>query len=132
MAQYPSLPPAGLNVMAIGYTNTTGSMVQTLGATVEANTTYVLQISLGARADVPFTGYDAELMAANVILASGHKVISLPGTFATDVIVYNSGAHPAQSGKPIQILVKSLGTGQVNVASVSLTATAENPSQMPI
>jgi hypothetical protein len=91
-AQYPSAPAGGFYVMAVGYTNTTGSMIQTLADTVEANTTYVLKISLGARADVPFTGYIA---------------------------------NPAQLGKPLQILLKSLGTGQVNVASVSLTGTAE-------
>jgi len=111
--------------MAIGYTNTTGSMVQTLGASVEANTTYVLKITLGARADVPFTGYVASLMAANVKLAFDNKVTPSPGTFATDVIVYKSGPNPAQLGKPLQILVKSLGTGQVNVAAVSLTATSQ-------
>jgi hypothetical protein len=111
--------------MAIGYTNTTGSMVQTLAATVDANTAYVLKISLGARADVPFTGYVAALMAGNVTLVSDNKATPSAGTFATDVIVYNSGANPAQLGKPLQILVESLGTGQVNVAGVSLTATAE-------
>ncbi len=111
--------------MALGYTNTTGSMLQTLGDALEANTTYVLRISLGARADVPFTGYVAALMAGNVTLASDNKVTPLAGTFATDVNVYNSGANPARLGKPLQILVKSFGTGQVNVASVSLTATAE-------
>jgi hypothetical protein len=124
-AQYPSAPTGGFYVMAVGYTNTTGSIMQTLGDTVEANTTYVLKISLGARADVPFTGYVAALMAGNVTLAYDNKVTPLAGTFATDVIIYNSGANPAQLGKPLQILVKSLGTGQVNVASVSLTATAE-------
>jgi len=108
-AQYPSAPAEGRYVMAIGYTNATGSMVQTLGTAVEANTTYVLKVTLGARADVPFTGYVAALMAGNVTLAYDNKVTPLSGTFATDVIAYNSGANPAQLGKPLQILVKSLG-----------------------
>jgi hypothetical protein len=95
-AQYPFAPAEGLYVMAIGYTNTTGSMVQTLGATVDANTTYVPKISLGARADVPFTGYVAALMAGNITLASGNNVTPLAGTFATHAIVYNSAANPAQ------------------------------------
>ena len=124
-AQYPSAPTQGSYVMAIGYTNATGSMVQTLGDTVQANTTYVLKISLGARADVPFTGYVAALMAENVTLASDNRVTPASGTFARDVIVYNSGANPPQLGKSLQIFVKSLGTGQVNVAAVSLTATTD-------
>ena|SRR5579871_1676643 len=123
--QYPSAPPEGLYVMAIGYTNTTGSMLQTLGVTLQAKTAYALKITVGARADVPFTGYVASLMAGNVTLAFDDSVIPSPGTFATDLIVYNSGATPAQMGKPLQILVKSLGTGQVNVANVSLTATPQ-------
>jgi hypothetical protein len=123
--QYPSAPPGGFYVMAIGYTNTTGSMLQTLGDTVQANTTYVLKIVLGARADVPFTGYVASLMAGNVTLAYDNTVVPVGGTFKTDVIVYNSRATPAQLGKPLQIFVKGFGTGQVNVASVSLTATAD-------
>jgi len=117
-AQYPSAPPEGFYVMAIGYTNSTGSIVQTLGATVRANTIYVLKLSLGARADVPFTGYVAELMAGNVTLAFDDKVTPASGTFSPDVIRYNSGPNPPQLGEPLQILVKSFGTGQVNVASV--------------
>jgi len=124
-AQYPSAPAGGFYVMALGYTNTTGSMIQTLGDRVKAHTTYVLKIGLGARADVPFTGYVAALMAGNVTLASDNTVNPAPGTFATDTIVYNSGASPAQLGKPLQILVKGFGTGQVNVSGVSLTAFEE-------
>jgi len=124
-AQYPSAPPGGFYVMAIGYTNTTGSMMQTLGDTVQPNTTYTLKIALGARADVPFTGYVASLMVGNVPLASDNKVVPVGGTFKTDVIVYHSGPTPAQLGKPLQIYVKSFGTGQVSVGSVSLTAAVD-------
>jgi len=120
--QYPDAPPEGLYVVSIGYTYATGSILQTLGATVQANTTYTLTLNVGARADVPFTGYLASLGAGNVTLASGNKVTPVGGTFAREVIVYNSGANPAQLGQPLQIFVKSLGTGQVNISAVSLTA----------
>jgi hypothetical protein len=77
---------------------------------------------VGARADQPFTGYAAALMAGNVTLAAGNKATPVGGTFVTEEIVYNSGASPAQLGQPLPILVRSLGNGQVNIAGVSLTA----------
>ena len=109
--------------MAIGYTNATGSMVQTLGTAVEANTTYVLSLEVGARADYPFTGYVAYLMAGNVTLAAGHKATPVGGTLVTEVVLYESGATPAQLGQPLQILITSTGTGSVDIQNVALTAT---------
>jgi len=120
-AEYPTAPVDGLYVAAIGYTSGTGSILQTLGATVQANTTYTLTISVGARADVSFTGYLASLMAGNVPVAASHKATPVGGTFVNDVIEYNSGPAPAQLGQPLQIFVKSVGTGQVDVAKVTLT-----------
>jgi hypothetical protein len=121
--QYPAAPAAGIYVAALGNASSTGSILQTLGAVVQANTTYILKVSVGARADYPFTGYEAALMGGNVVLAAGNSATPVGGTFVTDVIVYSSGAIPGQLGKPLQILVKSLGTGQVDVAAVTLTAT---------
>ena len=121
-AQYPAAPPQGLYVAALGYTQGTGSIIQTLGDTVQANTTYVLKVEIGARLDVPFTGYVASLMGGNVVLASRSNATPKAGTFVTDVITYSSGANPPQFGKPLQIYVKSLGFGQVNITAVSLTA----------
>lgn len=121
-AQYPFAPPEGFYVLAVGYTNVTGSVMQTLGDTLQANTTYVLKLKIGARADVPFTGYVASLMAGNFVLASNNSATPVGGTFVTDVIVYSSGANPPQLGKPLQIFAKGLGFGQFNIAEVSLTA----------
>lgn len=96
--------------------------MQTLGATVQATTTYVLRLSIGARADFPFTGYFVALMAGNVTLAYDNSSLSpAAGTFLSDQIRYLSG-HPIQEGQPLQIFVKSLGAGQVNIDNVSLTA----------
>jgi hypothetical protein len=120
--QYPAAPPQGILVAALGYTQGTGSIQQTLSDTVQANTNYVLKIEIGARADVPFTGYLASLKAGNVVLASSSKATPTGGTFVTDAITYSSGANPPQLGKPLQISVKSLGFGQVNIRAVSLTA----------
>jgi len=123
--QYPSAPTQGLYVGFLGYPPSTGSMSQTLGATVQANTTYVLKVTVGARADFPFTGYFAALMAGNVTLAAGNRATPAGGTFVTEEIVYQSGTNPAQLSQPLQILIKSLGTGQVSVTDVSLTAIPE-------
>jgi len=119
--QYPTAPKAGLYVAAIGDTSASGSILQTLGITVQANTTYTLTLGVGARADYPFTGYLAALMAGNVTVASSNKATPVGGNFVSDVIEYSSGATPAQLGKPLQIFVKSTGTGQVNIGKVTLT-----------
>jgi hypothetical protein len=121
--QYPTAPASGFYVAAIGDSNSTGSILQTLGATVQPNTTYILTVAVGARADYPLTGYWASLLAGNVTLGFSNSATPVGGTFVDDVIVYKSGANPPQLGKPLQIFVKSLGTGQVDVAFVSLTAT---------
>jgi hypothetical protein len=127
-AQFPGGVPGGTNVAYIGRgldTIQTGSILQALGATVQANTIYTLTLSVGARADIGFTGYSAALLAGNVILASDNTLTPAPGTFLTDVIVYRSAAAPPQLGQRLQILVKSVGTGQVDIDKVSLTAALE-------
>jgi len=125
--QYPSAPTTGLYCAYVGSAQgySSGSILQTLGATVQANTVYTLRVSVGARADAAFPGYVATLMAGNVTLAAGNKATPVGGTFVTEVVVYESGATPAQLGQPLQILVKSIGNGQVDVSGVSLTATPQ-------
>jgi hypothetical protein len=120
--QYPNAPAAGLYAAALGYEYGSGSIFQTLGATVQANTTYTLKVEVGARADYSFTGYKAALLAGNVELVEGHSATPVGGTFVIDTIVYSSGANPPQLGQPLQIYIKSEGYGQVNVAAVSLSA----------
>jgi hypothetical protein len=120
--QYPSAPTTGLYCAYLGGPPTSGSILQTLGATVQANTTYVLTLEVGARADYVFTGYVASLLAGNVTLASGHKATPVGGTFVTEVVVYESGATPAQLGQPLQILVTSTGDVEVDIQAVALTA----------
>ena len=120
--QYPIAPAAGIHLAALGNSNATGSILQTLGATVQANTTYTLKVTIGARADYPFTGYEAALLAGNVTVAIGNKATPVGGSFATEELTYSSGATPPQLGQPLQIFVKSIGTGQVDVAAVVLTS----------
>jgi len=120
--QYPSAPAAGLYAAYLGGGSTSGSIFQTLGATVQANTTYTLKVEVGARADYQFTGYKAALLAGNVELVEGHSATPVGGTFVIDTVVYSSGANPPQLGQPLQIFVKSEGFGQADVAAVSLSA----------
>jgi hypothetical protein len=120
--QYPKAPSEGLNLAAVGGPSSTGSILQTVGAVVQANTTYVLKVTVGARADYPFTGYTAALLAGNVIVAAGNSATPVGGTFVIDVVVCESGANPPQLGQPLQIFVKSTGTGEADIAAVSLTA----------
>jgi len=125
--QFPSLPTTGLYCAYVGSAQgySSGSIFQTLGATVQANTVYVLKVIVGARADAPFGGYIATLMAGNVALIAGNKATPVGGTFVTEEVVYSSGPTPAQLGQPLQILIKSTGIGQVDIPSVSLTAIAQ-------
>jgi hypothetical protein len=120
--QYPSAPATGLYVAALGNGTSTGSIFQTVGATVQANTTYVLSVKVGARADDVFTGYLVSLLAGNVTLVSGHRATPVGGTFVPEVVAYESGATPPQLGQPLQILITSLGTGQASIANVALSA----------
>ncbi len=120
--QYPKAPATGLYAAYLGTGSTSGSIFQTLGATVQANTTYTLKVEVGARADESFTGYKAALLAGNVELVEGHSATPVGGTFTIDTVVYSSGANPEQLGQPLQVFVKSTGFGQVDVAAVSLTA----------
>jgi hypothetical protein len=121
-AQFTGAPPTGLYVAVIGSAGDTGSILQTLGVTLQANTTYVLKLGIGARADIPFTGYVGALLAGNVTLSASNAATPVGGAFVEDVITYKSGASPSQVGQPLQIFVQSLGTGQVSVAFASLTA----------
>lgn len=71
-AEFSNAPANGLYVAAIGNTGGTGSILQTLGDTLQPNTLYVLKVKVGARKDYPFTGYSAGLVAGNVTVASGN------------------------------------------------------------
>lgn len=124
-SQFKGVNAEGLYVAALANTSGTGSILQTLGDTLQANTTYILKVKIGARSDYPFTGYSAGLVAGNVTVASGDSATPVGGAFVIEEITYNSGATPAQLGKPLQVFVKSLGTGQADVAAVILTATPD-------
>ena len=121
--QYAAAIPGGSNVAGIGNSSASGSIMQTTGVTLRANTTYVLKLSIGQRLDYQLTGYVASLMAGGVVLASDSSLKPAPGTFLTDTIVYKTGQYTPLAGLPLQIIVTSVGTGEVDVDKVTLTAT---------
>jgi hypothetical protein len=121
--QYPAGVPEGVNVAFLGEPDTsTGSISQTLGATLKANTKYILKLSVGHRADEVFTGYIAALLAGGVTVAFDSSLLPEAGTFLEDVIVFKSPARPLLYGKPLTISIQSIGAGQVNIDNVSLSA----------
>ena len=79
-AHYPSAPESGIYTAAMGYSAGSGSIFHTVGATLKANTTYTLNVEVGARADFAFTGYKAELLAGNVVIAKGNSATPVGGT----------------------------------------------------
>jgi hypothetical protein len=113
------VPGGSPNYAFVGNANSTGSITQVVAATVQANQTYTLTMSVGQRGT--FTGYVAALMANGVMLASDSSLRPASNTFLEETIVYNSGPTPAQIGYPLVIFVKSYGNGQVDIANVSLT-----------
>jgi hypothetical protein len=114
---------AFLGGSACGYA-VTGAIFQTLPATLQPNTTYILQFSVGHRADEAFTGYVASLLAGSIDVASDNSLNPAAGTFLEDTFTYTTGPSPAERGQILAISIKSVGTGQVNVANVSLTYSA--------
>jgi hypothetical protein len=121
--QFPAGVPGGVNC---GYAGTEpgglGGIFQALTATLQANTTYILHVSIGHRADEAFTGYVASLLALSVQVASDNSLNPAPGTFLEDTITYATGTAPALLDQRLAISIKSVGTGQVDVDNVSLTA----------
>ncbi|OLE42575.1 MAG: hypothetical protein AUI36_24205, partial [Cyanobacteria bacterium 13_1_40CM_2_61_4] len=119
--------PDPVNVAALGNGEGTGSITQTLSATLQANTLYTLTLSVGQRSDFPFTGYTAALLAGTTVLASDSLLLPPPGTFLTDVIAFLSDGGPL-IGQALSIGIHSNclptgGCGQVDIDKVSLDAT---------
>jgi hypothetical protein len=125
--QFPGGVPGGVNCGYVGIlAGETGGIFQALNATLQANTTYILHMSIGHRADVPFTGYVAALLAGGIEVASDNTLNPAAGTFVEETITYKTGPTPALLGQLLGISVKSGGAGgQVDLDNVSLTAVSQ-------
>lgn len=131
--QFPGGIPNGVNVVAVSGPNVFGGpsadLFQTLGTSLQANTTYTLAVWVGQRADDPISGYAVSLEANGVVLVSDSSLRPAPGTFLEDILTYNSGANPAELGQNLVIdlfgsgVSATGGGGQVDFDEVSLQAT---------
>jgi hypothetical protein len=119
---YPAGIPGGTNV---AFLQGDAGIFQTLGVTLQANTTYILRLWVGHRADEAFTGYMATLLAGSIAVAADNTLNPAAGTFLEDVIVYKSGPTPSLLGQLLAVTIKGTGSGQVNIDNVSLTAISE-------
>jgi len=124
-AEYTCGEPRGVNVACLGGPSAVGGIYQTVSATLQANTIYTLHMSIGHRADESFTGYVASLLAGGVEVASDDSLSPAPGTFSEETNTYKTGATPILLGQLLSISVRSIGTGQVDVDNVSLTALSQ-------
>ena len=96
--------------------------VQTLSATLQANTNYSLQVAIGNIASATssngtffdldgFPGYRVDLLAGGVVIADNNNSLagSIPeGQFGTSTVAFSTGAAPAQLGQPLGIRLVNL------------------------
>jgi hypothetical protein len=101
--------PDGVNVAAIGNAIGGTNIFQALTATVSANTLYTLKVSVGARADFPFSEYTIDLEAGGTVLASDSSLNPSPGTFVPDTITFSSGPAPATLSEQLGIRLTASG-----------------------
>jgi hypothetical protein len=97
-------------------------LVQTLGATLAADTTYTLEVEVGNIASgfavsgdfFPldgFPGYRVELLAGGVVVASDNNTLAGTigeGAFATSTVVVVTDGAPAQLGQPLGVRLVNL------------------------
>lgn len=113
-ALYPGGIPDGLWV---GYSNG-GTISQVLTAGLSLGT-YTLLVDIGNRPDLPFGGYDVELLAGGTLLAHNDTLSPAPGTFLTSTITYIASAGDPLLGQSLEI--RLIGNGvQTNYDNVRL------------
>jgi hypothetical protein len=114
--EYTSIPN-GVNVAAVGNEIGGANILQALTATVQANTLYTLGVSVGHRADFPFSEYTIDLEAGGTILASDSSLSPGPGTFLTDTITFSSGPTPPTLGDQLGIRLSATGLSVTGAAA---------------
>ena len=116
--------PEGVNVAELDARLSSAVLVQTLGVTLQPNTTYTLVFSVGSRADVVFAGYSVELLAGSITIASDSSLSPPTGTFVTGRIGYSSTtANPTLLGQSLGIRLTANVRGEANFDKISLDAT---------
>lgn len=115
-----------------------GGLQQTLGDTLQLNTTYTLTVEVGNITNDPnpphsafnfsgFPGYRIDLLAGSSVLASDNNSLSISeGAFATSTVNFTTGLSHLNAGQSLGIrLVNLNGSGiEVNFDNVRLDAVA--------
>lgn len=101
--------PDGANVAAVGNELGGANIFQALTATVQANMLYMLDVSVGARADFPFSQYTIALEAGGAVLASDSSLNPSAGSFLPDAITFFSGPTPTTLGQQLGIRLSATG-----------------------
>jgi hypothetical protein len=116
-AQFPGGVPDGQNS---AYLNG-GTLGQTIAAeTLRADTTYMLEVDVGDRADKPFPGYEIQLLVDGAVRASADETSIAPanGAFATATASFTTA--PADAGQSVEIRLLA-PSAQPNFDNVRLT-----------
>lgn len=102
---------------------------QTLSATLEANTDYVLEFDVGERLDYTIPNYTITVKADDEILLQSINPVfpSQAGTFSTATLEFGSEDVPGV-GSNIIIEIETYGDGQAHFDNFSLTSTTGSSS----
>jgi hypothetical protein len=119
---YFTLPLPAAEGQTIAQVNT-GSISQTLSATLQVNTLYTLQVDLGRRLDnvYPSPPPTMQLFAGNTLIASAGGAQPPLGGWATWTGTYQSGASDPLAGQALKIVLASTAP-QGDFDNVRLTA----------
>jgi hypothetical protein len=109
--------PNGVNVAGVGNGTGAANIFQALTATVQPNTLYTLDVSVGHRADFPFSEYTIDLEAGGTILASDSSLSPGAGTFLADAITFSSGPTPPTLGDQLGIRLSATGLSVTGAAA---------------
>jgi hypothetical protein len=126
--------PDGVNVAAVAGPGTNAHIFQAVNANVQSNTLYTLQVSVGHRADFPFSEYTVDLEAGGTVLVSDSSLSPGPGSFVTDTLTFFSGLAPPSLGQQLGIRLSATGlsaTGASAQADFDLVHLDASPSAVP-
>lgn len=138
---YSAAVPDGANVGVVflldGGPAVESGLSQTLGATLQLNTTYTLQVEVGNIANDPnpphssfnfsgFPGYRIDLLAGGTVIASdNNSLLPAEGQFLTSTVLLSIGGSHAQAGQTLAIRLVNLDGDngiEVNFDNVRLDA----------
>ncbi|MCB1759316.1 MAG: hypothetical protein KDI68_05970 [Gammaproteobacteria bacterium] len=109
-----------------------GSLTQTLGTTLTANTTYTLTMDVIKRSDTIYQSapYLIELLAGNDVIAQDNNSLAIPsGTWQTSTLIYDALPGDLLLGSALGIRIS--GDAQTSFDRVVLDASPVIPTPVP-